>query len=46
MREEIREVYVKANGGWVKIPNVEGVAGIGEDGEIIYSYVRKKENNE
>ncbi len=46
MKEKIRKVYIKTSGKYVEMPNAEGVLGIGEDGDIIYSYVRKKKNKE
>lgn len=46
MKEKITKVNMKVQGEWVEMPNVEGVLQTDENGCIIGSYIRKKENKE
>lgn len=46
MKEKIAKVHMKVQGEWVEMPNVEGVLQTDENGHIIGSYIRKKENKE
>lgn len=46
MKEVIRKVYIRKNGEWVENPDLVGIVGLGNDGEIIYSYVTTKRYTE